>query len=48
MIGKTNILVNQESREGYGNEAAEGATAISQGDDKFDGADDEFEAARVE
>ena len=27
---------------------AEGATAISQGDDEFDGADDEFEEARAE
>ena len=48
MIGKTNRLVNQESRENYGDEAAEGATAILQGGDKFVGADDEFEAARAE
>ena len=40
--------MNQESREYYGNKAAEGATEISQGDDEFDGADDKFEEARVE
>ena len=27
---------------------AEGATAIAQGDDEFDGTDDEFEEARAE
>ena len=48
MSGKTNILVNQESRESYGKEAAEESTAISQGDDEFDGTDKEFEEARVE
>ena len=48
MIGKTNILVNQESRERYGEESAEGATSISQGSNEFDGADDKFEEARAE
>ena len=48
MSGKANRLMNQESREDYGNEAAEGATAISQGDNEFDGADDEFQEARAE
>ena len=40
-----NILLKQEGRESYGDEAVEGATAILQGDDEFVGADDEFEAA---
>ena len=48
MIRKKNRLVNQESRERYGDEAVEGATAILQGDDEFDGADDTFEEARAE
>ena len=48
MSGKTNKLVNQKSREIYGDEAAEGATAISQGDNKFDGAYFEFEEVRTE
>ena len=39
--------MNQESREDYGDEAAEGATAISQGDDEFDRADDEFEESHA-
>ena len=38
MSGKTNKLVSQESREEYGKEAAEGATALSQGEEEFDGA----------
>ena len=33
MSGKTNILVNQEVRDSYGDKAAEGVTAILQGDD---------------
>ena len=48
MSGKTNKLVNQYIREIYGDEAAEGATAILQGDDEFVGADDAFETARAE
>ena len=48
MSGKTNKLVNQEGRERYGGEAAEGATSISQGGKEFVGSDDEFEAARTE
>ena len=55
MSVKTKKLMNQDSRDDYGNEKAEGATAISQGDDEFDGADnkfdeadDEFEEARAE
>ena len=42
---KTNKLVSQESREEYGKEAAEGATALSQGEEEFDGAGNEFEEA---
>ena len=37
MRGKTIILVNQESRERYGDEAAKVATEILQGDDEFNG-----------
>ena len=48
MIRKKNKLINQESREDYGDEAAEGATALLQGDKEFHGADEEFEEARVE
>ena len=48
MIVKTNKLINQDSREDYNNEAAEGATALPQGDGKFDGADEKFEEARAE
>ena len=40
--------MNQESREDYGNEAVEGATAIFQGSNEFDGADNEFEETRAE
>ena len=41
MMGrKANKLIIQESREYYGKEATEGATALSQGDEEFDGADD--------
>ena len=48
MSVKTNKLMNQEIKEDYGNEATEGATEILQGNDEFDGADDEFEEARAE
>ena len=48
MRGKSNKLISQENRKDYGEEAAEGTKALSQGDDKFDGADDEFEEARAE
>ena len=40
--------MNQESRESYGDEAAEGDTSTSQGDGTFDGADDEVDAAHAE
>ena len=45
MSGKTNRLMNQES---YGDEAAEGATAISQCGGQFVGTDNEFEEAHTE
>ena len=45
MIGKTNIPLNQEGKDIYVEEATEGATAISQGNNEFFRADDEFEAA---
>ena len=48
MSGKPNKLISQESRKYYGKEAAEETKALSQGDDEFDGADDEFEEARAE
>ena len=48
MVGKTKKMINQESREDYGNKGAEGATALPQGDEELDGADDELEEARTE
>ena len=45
MSGKTNRLMNQES---YGDEAAEGATAISQCGGEFVDTDNEFEEAHAE
>ena len=48
MSGKTNRLVNQENRESYDEKAADGVTAILQGNDKFVGEDDEFVAAYAE
>ena len=42
MIVKTNKLINQDSREDYNNEAAEGATVLLQDDKEFDRTDDEF------
>ena len=48
MSGKTNKLISQESRKDYGEEAAEETKALSQGDNEFDRADDEFEEACTE
>ena len=48
MSGKTKKLMNQDSREDYGDEAAKGATAIFQGNNEFDRADDEFDRACAE
>ena len=45
---KMNILLKQEGRESYGDEAAEGATAILHGEDEFVGVNNKFEAARAE
>ena len=43
-----NKLMNQESREEYDDKSVEGATAILQGDDEFDGTDDKLEEACAE
>ena len=48
MSEKKNNLISQKRRKDYGKEAAEETKALAQGDDKFDGADDEFEEARAE
>ena len=48
MSGITNKLISRESRKDYGEEAAEETRALSQGDEKFDGSDHEFEEARAE
>ena len=48
MSGKTNKLIIQEGKKDYGEEAAEETKKISQGDDEFDGGDDEFEEACAE
>ena len=45
MSGKTNKLKIKESRKDYCKEAAEETKALAQGDNEFDGADDEFEKA---
>ena len=39
---KKNKLTSQEGKKDYREEATEETKALSQGDDKFDGADDEF------
>ena len=41
-------MIIQDIREDYVEEAVEVARALSQGDEEFDGADDEFEEARAE
>ena len=38
--------INQESREEYSDEAAEGATALLQGDEEFEGTDEKFDARK--
>ena len=48
MSGKGNKLISQEIRKEYGEEAAEGTTVLSQGDNKFDGVGNEFEEERAE
>ena len=48
MSSKTNKLISQKSKKDYGKEAAEETKALSQGDNKFNRADDEFKEARAE
>ena len=48
MSGKTNKLISQEVKEDYNEEATEDTKEKSQGDNKFDGGDEEFEEARAE
>ena len=48
MSRETNKLVSQESRKDYCEESAEETKSLSQGDEKFDGADEEFEESRAE
>ena len=48
MNGNTNILVTQEGRDCYGNDAAAVATEISQNDDDFVDTTDGIDAARME
>ena len=48
MIGKTNIMVTQEGRERYGDDAAVGVKEILQNGDKFVDAAAEFDAERAE
>ena len=40
--------MNQESRESFRDEAVEGASKILQGNDEFDGTDNEFEEGHAE
>ena len=40
---KTNKLIIQEGKRDYGEEAAKETKETSQGDDEFDGGDEEFE-----
>ena len=42
---KANKLIIQERSKDYTEEAEEGATALSQGYEEFDGADEKFEEA---
>ena len=48
MSGKTNKIISQEGKKDYGEETAEETKALSQGDKKFDGADEKFEESRAE
>ena len=48
MSAKTNKLTIQEGKKDCGEEAAEETKETLQGDDKFDGGDEELEAARAE
>ena len=48
MIWKANKLIIQDSREDNSEEAVEGSTVLSQGDEEFDESDEKFEEARAE
>ena len=48
MNRKTNKLISQEGKKDYGEKAVEETKIISQGDDEFDSADNEFEEALAE
>ena len=48
MGAKTNKLIIQEGKKDYGEEAVEENKETSQGDNKFDGGEEEFEEARAE
>ena len=48
MSRKGSKVIIQESMKDYGEEAAEGTKATSQGGDKFDVGDNKFEEARSE
>ena len=48
MSAKTNKLVIQEVKKEYSEESAEETKETIQGDDEFNGEDEEFEAARAE
>ena len=41
-------MVNQESKDKYGDKAVKGATEILYGNNEFNGADENFEEARTE
>ena len=48
MNEKTNKLISQKGKKEYVEETAEDTKEISQGNNEFDGGDDEFEEARAE
>ena len=48
MSAKPNKLIIQEGRKEYREEAAEETKETSQGNDKFNGGDEEFKEAHVE
>ena len=48
MSAKTNKLIIQDGKKDYGEEAVEDTKETLQGDDKFDGGNEEFEEARTE
>ena len=48
MSGEINKLISQEGKKDYSEEVAEETKEISQGDDKFDRGNNEFEEACAE